>query len=672
MFILKYVLNFIVRKRRYFLLGVIISCFLVLVLSVSGLLQFTAYVKREKQPMLKNIMDEASKQKQRFSLDYNLEDVTQQIYGLYLPNYDKEGKLVSVMRAAYAVFLKNKIYKVTNPEIEFLSSSDKESKKPENIIATSDFAEIDKDTNEGFLFGNVIIRLEENLKIYTDDLEYLPEEVMVKTDGPVRIKGEGTKITGTGFEVSMQDSKAWVKNDPEMRVSGSGDISLFSSNKKTVTSNSKKQPTTRNGNVADDIFIRSSGELVFENREKQITFYDNVRASKGKSTIFSDKFSVIFDSNMGEVSKIKASGNILASDGTKTAKGESLIWDAEKGIATLEDEPIAEFYDDKLSVTASKIMFFKNENEVNIPVGGQLVTKAEKESKKNKNMKSKLSPASSGERSTREDITINWKKSMTFQQDNNLVIFEGDVITGKEGMKLYCGRLEVLLDDESGSMQRMEATEDVHFIQKKDDTLSEARGSKLIWSTSDNFIELYGDPLASVKDGQMHLSAPKILFSEEEKDLFAEGKGNLLIKSYSKKEKITEFIDISWNRKMVHSDKNKTANFYENVVVNKGGEKLNCDRLDVIFHGKSKVKKIIALGNVYILSSGMGETEGLGTLLVWDFPTGHAVLTGNPLAELRQEGSRTYSEKIYFDTNTQRVHWEGKPHWQIYQKKRVN
>jgi lipopolysaccharide export system protein LptA len=56
----------------------------------------------------------------------------------------------------------------------------------------------------------------------------------------------------------------------------------------------------------------------------------------------------------------------------------------------------------------------------------------------------------------------------------------------------------------------------------------------------------------------------------------------------------------------------------------------------------------------------------LGTLLEWDLIKDLAVLTGNPLAELRRSGSRTFSKKIYFDMRTKRVHWEGRPHWKVY------
>ena len=656
------------RKRRFVYMGVISVCFLLLVLSLSGLLEYTSYIKKEKQPMLKEIMDEGAKRKQRLTLGADAEDITQEIYGLYLPNYDKDGKEVSVIRGVYTVFLKNKIYKITKPEIEFLDVSNENNNQPGNVIITSDFGEIEKTTSKGFLYRNVIIRLGEDLKIYTDDLEYLPDEKRVNTDGFVTIKSEGMEITGLGFEISLADSKAWVKNDPEMEVKGNrNDLALFPE-KKTTTSNVNK-------NIDENVFIRSSGELVFDHKEKLVVFRDNVRVSKGESTIFADELSIPFDSSMENIKKAIASGNVLVSDGTKTAKGESLTWDSEKRVVILDDEPVAEFFDDKVAISAARMKFFNDQGRLDIPVSGQLTTTVSVGDKKNDeqdgNKKTMSILPSSGKNQAYESITITWDGKMSFLQNENQAIFEDDVIVNKKESKLYCEELIVTLDSENGAMQKLEATRDVFFIEKKDDgLLREARGDKMVWISTGNYIELYGSPLASVKDGERQISAPKISFSEDENKMLAEGKGNLLAKTHTEKEEDSEFVDISWNQKMVYNGSNKTAIFYEMVNTVKGEDKLDCDRMDVVFHDKDSIKKVTALGNVYIESPGLENTEGLGTLLVWDFLEDRAVLTGEPLAELRKSGARTFSEKIYFDMRTQRVHWEGKPRWQIYAEQR--
>lgn len=664
------------RKRRIFFMGIIIICFLLLALSISGLLEFTSYVKREAQPMLKTIVDESSKRKQRQNLDPNAKDVTQEIYGLYLPNYNKDGKEVSVIRGAYTIFLKNRIYRVTKPEIEFLSTStsnNEDNNQPKSIIITSDFGDIDKTTNKGFLYENVIIRLEEDLKIYTDDLKYLPDEKTINTDGLVTVIGKGMRTTGLGFEISLSESKAWIKNDPEMEIDSNEGGALFFSQKKADASNLKNKTSIAKGNVAENIFIRSSGELVFENKKNLATFHDNVRISRGESTIFSDKLSIFFESDIKNVNKLIASGNVLASDGTKTAKGENLSWDAQKQIAILDDDPVAEFFDDKVSITAAKIKFFKDQGKIVVPVSGQLTMKVnmKKEHNKNKqddNKETNLFLISSNKNTTYENIIITWKGRMTFQQGETPTIFEDDVIATRGETKLYCEKLIVTHDDKNETIEKLEAIKDVHFIEKRGDSTRVARGAKLIWIATGNYTELYGNPLASVKDSEKYISAPKIFFSEDENNMLAEGKGNLLVKTHTKKKEDSELIDISWHEKMVYNDKNKIANFYEKVHVIKGEEKLDCDKLDVLFYDKDEIKQLFAFGNVYIESPDLENTIGVGTLLVWDFAEDLAVLTGNPLAELRRSGARTFSEKIYFDINSKKVQWVGSPHWQIYER----
>ncbi|MBS1258844.1 MAG: Lipopolysaccharide export system protein LptA [Candidatus Scalindua arabica] len=700
------------KKRRYVYLGIIFICFSLLALSVSGLFRFTTYVKKEEKPILKEIIDEDSKKKQQQTQVPGTNDITQEIYGLYLPSYDDNGKEVSVIRGAYTIFFDNKIYKITNPEVEFAGDGDKDGndKQSKGVVITSDFGEMDKTNNKGFLYDNVITRFGEDLEIYTEDLTYSPEDNKVNTDGPVTVKGGRMKVTGTGFEVSLSDARAVIKNDPDMEIiSNEDEVFIFSD-----------EGSPANKNIAENIFIRASGELVFEHKKKLATFYDNVRTSKGKATIFSDKLSIPFDSELESMEQVIASGNVLASDGEKNAKGETLTWDTEKEIAILEDDPVAEYSEDKLSITAPKIIFSKVHGKMDVPVAGQLTTtmnlKSKKQEEKDANKKTETTEttiASSDKTTSYDDVTISWKGKMSFAQDTNLAIFEDDVVATKEDTTLYCEWLEMRFDNENNLLEEMEATKLVHMIEKRGDTYREAKGDKLIWTSSKDYTELYGNnPLASVKDNKKQVFAPKITFIESEEKMLAEGKGYLLSKSKSKKknkeskkkykkskkeatgflgfnqqEKLfieeelirksnlfamkesptkTSLLRINWTKEMIYNGSSNVANFYEMIKVTKEKEKLNCDRLDVFFDDQDQARTATAFGNVYFLSPDSDNTEGLGTLLEWDLIKDKAVLTGNPLAELRRSDNRTFSKKIYFDISTNRVHWKGRPHWKVY------
>ena len=653
-----------IKQRRYIYLGIIIICLLFLALSISGLFRFTTYAKREKNPTIKDVIDEDTRREQKLSQVSETENVSQEIYGLYLPSYDENGKAVSVIRGAYTIFLNNKTYKITKPEIEFAGDDNKDdnNSQTKNIIITADTGEMENATKSGVVYGNVISRLGEDLEIHTEDFTYSSENNTVNTDGPATVLGKQMKVTGIGLEISLSEAKAVMKNDPEMEVTNNKDeLFLFSGNE-TVT----------NRNTAELIFIRASGELVFEHKKKLATFYDNVRISRGKSTVFSDKLTIPFDSELKSLKQVIASGNVLASDGEKNAKGETLTWDSEREIAILEDDPVAEFFDDKITITAPTIMFSKVHGKMDVPVAGRLITlvnlKSKKQDKKDTNEKTKVIFKPPDKKAVYDTITIDWKGRMTFDQNTNLAIFEDDVVVTKEDTKLYCERLEILFDKENNSLEELEATKDVYLIEKKDGEIREARGDKLIWATTRDYTELYGNnPLATVIDEDKQISAPKITFSETEDKMFAEGKGNLTAKTSSEEDgKDAEDLLINWDKEMIYNGRDQVANFYEMIIVTKGKNKLDCDRLDVFFDDQDEIEKATAFGNVYFNSPDSDNTEGLGTLLEWDLIKDVAVLTGNPTAELRRSGQRTFSKKIYFDINTRRVHWEGKPHWKIY------
>ena len=653
-----------IKQRRYIYLGIIIICLLFLALSISGLFRFTTYAKREKNPTIKDVIDEDTRREQKLSQVSETKNVSQEIYGLYLPSYDENGKAVSVIRGAYTIFLNNKTYKITKPEIEFAGDDNKDdnNSQTKNIIITADTGEMENTTKSGVVYGNVISRLGEDLEIHTEDFTYSSENNTVNTDGPATVLGKQMKVTGIGLEISLSEAKAVMKNDPEMEVTNNKDeLFLFSGNE-TVT----------NRNTAELIFIRASGELVFEHKKKLATFYDNVRISRGKSTVFSDKLTIPFDSELKSLKQVIASGNVLASDGEKNAKGETLTWDSEREIAILEDDPVAEFFDDKITITAPTIMFSKVHGKMDVPVAGRLITlvnlKSKKQDKKDTNEKTKVIFKPPDKKAVYDTITIDWKGRMTFDQNTNLAIFEDDVVVTKEDTKLYCERLEILFDKENNSLEELEATKDVYLIEKKDGEIREARGDKLIWATTRDYTELYGNnPLATVIDEDKQISAPKITFSETEDKMFAEGKGNLTAKTSSEEDgKDAEDLLINWDKEMIYNGRDQVANFYEMIKVTKGKNKLDCDRLDVFFDDQDEIEKATAFGNVYFNSPDSDNTEGLGTLLEWDLIKDVAVLTGNPTAELRRSGQRTFSKKIYFDINTRRVHWEGKPHWKIY------
>lgn len=132
-------------------------------------------------------------------------------------------------------------------------------------------------------------------------------------------------------------------------------------------------------------FIRSSGQLIFDRHPDAniMTFNDNVEIKKGSSTVFSDKLVVFLDPETKKTKQAIASGNVLASQGTKIAKGSFLTWDVNTQSAILEDAQKAEFVEDNLNIDAQKMIFYKDMGKIDVPSSGSLkATMKEKEGKK--------------------------------------------------------------------------------------------------------------------------------------------------------------------------------------------------------------------------------------------------------------------------------------------------
>ncbi len=144
------------KRRRLVYLVITFICFSFMVLSISGLFRFTAFVKKEEKPILKEIIDEDSKKKQKQTQVPGANDISQEIYGLYLPSYNDSGEEVSVIRGAYTIFFDNKIYKITKPEIAFAgdSNNDDNDKESKGVVITSDFGEM-----EDLKYGQADLRL---------------------------------------------------------------------------------------------------------------------------------------------------------------------------------------------------------------------------------------------------------------------------------------------------------------------------------------------------------------------------------------------------------------------------------------------------------------------------------------------------------------------------------
>ncbi|MBI2471228.1 MAG: LPS export ABC transporter periplasmic protein LptC [Planctomycetes bacterium] len=657
--------------RRYILIGIPAACVLAIIVSL-----VISQPRKNPKSQKENPASKESPQIPGQAQDISGKDsITQTVQNLSVPNYDEKGKEILIMRGKSTYLLSNNSYKIVEPEIEVMDSESAEN-GTQSVLITSDSGEMDNTSNEGYLSDNVVVHLDPETRLNTDYLRYLPEKKFVYTDDPVTINGKGVKIVGQGCEIDLINKKMWIKKDAEMEMDGVKNDLFFLSKDNTPQNDSPASQedavhsaeTGTKETSLEKTFIRSSGQLIFDrNTDTNImTFNDNVEVKKGSSTVFSDKLIVYLDPETKQTKQAIASGNVLASQGTKIAKGSFLTWDVNTQSAILEDTHKAEFVKDDLNIDALKMIFYKDTSNIDVPSSGSLKAEIKEKTDKKKTAVDKDK--------AKNNINVKWEGKMNFQEETREASFEKGIEVKREGSTLLCDNLNVTFNDHDYNLQTLKATEKIHIIDKRGTLFSEAVGDQATWDIKNKVTTLRGHPFAILREGnKRQILSPRVLLYENENSVLCEGNGSLYEKgdeTLSKEGSEAPDLKVNWSKKMLYNDALKKASFYGEAQVTQGGQKLNGDQIDTYLNNDKKINKIIATGNVYFFSEGLNGSEGLGSLLTWDLIQNVALLTGSPKAELRKEGSRTFSEKVYFDMAGKRVTWEGRPHWQLISKEK--
>lgn len=648
-------------KRRYILIGIPVACMLSIIVSL-----VISKPKRETESKKENTSPVPQLQNVPGS---GTDTVTQTVQGLTMPSYDKQGKEVVIMRGQNTFLLKDDVYKIVAPEIEVMDFTHSE-EGTQSVFITSQEGEMNSTSDEGYLSDNVVVHFDPDTRLNTDHLRYLPEKKFVCTDEPVTIHGKGIKIVGQGCEIDLTNKKMWIKKDAEMEMDGVKNDLFFLSKDGTPQTLQTQEDNTLSPaetgaqeSALEKTFIRSSGQLTFDRQPEAniMTFNDNVEVKKGSSTVFSDKLVIFLDPETKQTRQAIASGNVLASQRTIIAKGSFLTWDVNTQSAILEDAQKAEFVKDDLNIDAQKIIFYKDTGKIDIPSAGNLKAKLREKKAEKK--------AAAVTNKSDTNVKVTWEGKMNFLDTTREASFEKNVEVQKENSTLLCDNLKVTFSDHDFTMQSLKATEKIHIIDKRDNLFGEAVGDRATWDAKRKVTVLSGQPFALLREGnKRQILAPRVFFYEDGNTVVCEGKGSFYEKGDEQlSDQSAEGTDlkVNWTKKMLYHDTLKKVSFYEEAEATRGGQKLQGDQIDAYLDNNQNIHKIIATGNVYFSSKRLQNSEGFGSLFTWDLVQNTALLTGNPKAELRKEGSRTFSEKVYFDMAESRVTWEGRPHWQI-------
>lgn len=558
------------------------------------------------------------------------------INNFYFPQYDEVGNEMFILKGKKAVLINNKVYKIERPEVclkrglnrgstegtgepakaEVAGSKvEVESAASRDIIVTSKKGEIDKDTKQALLTGGVLVEFGGGTTLKTDYLRYNPGENRVKTDSPVVLQGEKMKIRGEGLEAELSTGRIWIEKEVMAELEGV-------KNNLLLTTSGDSSSTFKTKSEDGKTVIRCSGKLVFEKETNMLTFHNRVRARKGVSTLMADKLLLVFDEDRRKAKLVIAEGDVLASDGGRVAKGDSLFWDAVTDATTLEGTPSAELFEEKFTLIAPTVIFSDAGGQATAPKGGRLSTKE--------------MPRAKEEAKIGQDwghVSITWKGKMAFQKDLEQATFEEDVQLTRSDYNLYCKRMVVNFEGKEMKVKTMEATGGVYMVERSGELLREVSGQEGHWDLEEDVAELKGE-------------------------------GALFIQTEKGEEK--EGLKIDWGQKMmVLDDKKKKITFHENVRAVKGSQKVNCNQLNTFLGEDNKLEKIVALGDVLFTDSREGGIEGIGDVMEWDWQSNNVVITGEPAAEVRRKKVRTFAKRIYYNVKTQQLGWKERPHWEM-------
>ncbi|HLG28580.1 MAG TPA: LPS export ABC transporter periplasmic protein LptC, partial [Candidatus Brocadiales bacterium] len=578
-------------KRKIIYISITIGCVAALFLSVMGFLP-DIFVEREEKEALETVI---KKPEQPVKREMEGEEVSQAIEGLYLPTYDEAGKEQLVLRGEHAVFVNNRLYKITNPTIDVYY----EEKPSAPITITSLHGEMDKVTNLGILYDNVVIKLSEKMNAYTDNLKYEPDKRRIHTDDAVTIIGERMKVIGKGFVADLTEQNVQIKNDVELDIHGQTSLPLNEVKGLPVPPQSTR--------------ITSSGPFVFEKRTNTATFLSSARVTRGTLTLLADNLALHLNPDNGKLTQLVANGNVVASDAPTVAKAKTLTWNATSQIVTLEGDPVAELFERNASIASSKIILRQKDNSIEAPTEGRLVTKLE--AKEHGQTSLSMPPSS-------HVTNITWKGSMSFEKDKHVAMFKKGVEVTKEDSKINCGSLLVNFEADNSSIKTIKATKAVHLLETKDGVKREAKASQVIWEAGGNLVEMVAEPSAWVQEGNRQLTAPYIMLFDNGQKIIGEGPGNLSITESKETTDAdnppqAEALNVSWLDRMVFDQAQQRAFFYGGVKTVKGEHKIDSDQLDVFLSGSNNFDKIIAKGNVYFKDLRKDGIEGIGDIANW-------------------------------------------------------
>ncbi len=474
----------------------------------------------------------------------------------------------------------------------------------------------------------------EDFELLTEQISYRGRERTLSAEGRVDFhkhelarderRHQSITISGEGLSVDMGRRRFVLDADVETHLH---DVS-----RDFLASESLHERPT----ATADVIITADGRLSYDDLQQAATFNRNVVATFAGRVLRSDKLVIHFESadNDGgpEVTDIIATGNVTLTHEGQKLSGDSMEWRSITQTGVLRGDP-ALVETPGFDLSGSELTFYRMNDLFHTESPGRLEWK-----------ETNAGPATAGDDPSEPQVagpfhmradrpvTIAWTDSLRYDVETGLAVVRGSVVVEQDNSSLTCNQLEITLQEESNSVNRIVAQGNVGVRDALSGQAREAMCDRLVWDAAEDTVELTAAREGDVTlrtDGQT-VSAPRLIFNNATGAVQCPEGGRLSTEQTGPDDSKAT-IEVTWRDEMEYRPAPESvATFAGEAVARRGDEIISGERLRLEFDESMDLVRILAEGNAVVDTSSDSPSHGAQ-------PAGqHAPPTGLTAARAQQ------------------------------------
>ena len=390
--------------------------------------------------------------------------------------------------------------------------------------------------------------------------------------------------------------------------------------------------------------ITCDGPASADGFERAVHLQKTVAMRQGKDELHADKVNLFFAQTKSdgkpqgeslegdvELERFEAEGNVRFKTTVVEGSGTRLVRTRINEQALLEGAP-AVVRQGGSRIEAGRIDMDTAKVQVDVPMKGALYVVQE------------------GEKPEKMEIT--WSRQLHFDPSTHEVVFRGDVVLLREGMRTECQTLYARLDAENRRLVSCRAEGDVRLsgtVAAEKGRPAEpvsARGREMTYDAQKDTLRLNGDAFA--RRGAQEAKGNDIEFGMKDASLRVAGAGTLKARPDGADAK--QEIDAAWSGDMQYSRAARKSVLRRDVSISYGTQKLKADEATVRLTEDGRAEGFDATGKVEVAEEGrVLRADRLTAALAADNSLKDATATGH-VALLERGGAQAGGRTITADT----------------------